>query len=205
MSDGARNWSSYTHEIMTMVGLQEAWESGVVGDDWDQRVFGKVKAWEEEQWRAGMQSKSKLRVYRRVKTELKREDYLQSSKIEGRRQMTQLRGGTNSLRVETGIWEGKQLEDRKCRQCGDGVEDEEHVLLHCNLYDDLRREMMEDRRMHAHVYNGWWNDDNSMEWMVEYMLAGGKWEERGGCNVSRDKDEASMEYMKKVMSRRKRC
>ena len=42
MSDGARNWSSYTHEIMTMVGLQEAWESGVVGDDWDQRVFGKV-------------------------------------------------------------------------------------------------------------------------------------------------------------------
>ena len=41
--------------------------------------------------------------------------------------------------------------------------------------------------------------------MSEYLLAGGKWEERDGYNVSRDKDEAAMEFMKKVMRRRKRC
>ena len=67
--------------------------------------------------------------------------------------MTRFRGGTNSLRVETGRWEkrpdggrGLALQARWCQQCYSGVEDEVHVLLHCGLYADLRDELKE--RMH---------------------------------------------------------
>ena len=41
--------------------------------------------------------------------------------------MTQLRGGTNELRIEEGRWRRERLEKRICLMCGSGrVEDERH-------------------------------------------------------------------------------
>ena len=49
--------------------------------------------------------------------------------------LTEMRGGTNLLRVELGRWKGEQLEERTCSFCAMGlVEDEPHALLECSAY-----------------------------------------------------------------------
>ena len=48
------------------------------------------------------------------------------------------RMGVAPLRIETGRYEGLEEENRLCFHCKDKVESEEHVLLHCPAYQDLR-------------------------------------------------------------------
>ena len=47
------------------------------------------------------------------------------------------------IRLETGRYERLQVEQRTCFQCVDNVETEEHVLLMCPLYDDLRLKLFD--------------------------------------------------------------
>ena len=50
------------------------------------------------------------------------------------------------LKIETGRFLGLNVEDRLCQVCDqNAVENEIHFLLHCTLYDDLRRAMIERR------------------------------------------------------------
>ena len=120
-------------------------------------VKEKVWEWEEAHWKEGMASKSKLRLYRRVKEELKLEEYLASENSEGRRQMVMFRGGSGDLRIETGRWEGHRgtpllVEERVCKLCHDGVEDEEHVLMKCSLYNDWREGLKGERGLQIHQW-----------------------------------------------------
>ena len=50
------------------------------------------------------------------------------------------RCGVAPLRIETGRYENKPLEERKCPFCDD-IESEIHVIFNCNLYDDFRAEL----------------------------------------------------------------
>ena len=52
--------------------------------------------------------------------------------------MRNLGWGVAPLRIETGRYEGLEEENRLCFHCKDKVESEEHVLLHCPSYQDLR-------------------------------------------------------------------
>ena len=61
----------------------------------------------EEEWQAKINQKSKLRLYRKLKSRLVLEDYVVELDREKRRQFTMLRGGTNKLRIETGRWRGE--------------------------------------------------------------------------------------------------
>ena len=64
-----------------------------------------------------------------------------------RRLIAANRSGTNWLRVETGQWNKEKLEDRVCRMCSSAsVEDEEHFLLHCEVYESQRRRMVDEIR-----------------------------------------------------------
>ena len=78
-----------------MVGLE---------DESEREECGKVV--EESSWRVSMLSKRKLRVYRVFKEKLCFERYLESEEVEGRRELTRFRGGTNRLRIEMGRREG---------------------------------------------------------------------------------------------------
>jgi hypothetical protein len=95
---------------------------------------------EEEEWRKKMEESSKLRTYRTIKTELVSEEDLKIEDEEGRRQIARIRSGTNNLRFETGRHEGLEREIRKCWFGGNEMEDEEHFLLKCKMYIDLRRD-----------------------------------------------------------------
>ena len=72
---------------------------------------------EEEDWTDRMKEKSKLRLYRKIKTRLVLEDYLTEFDREKRRQLTMIRGGTNNLRIERGRWVGEREEERVCNVC----------------------------------------------------------------------------------------
>jgi hypothetical protein len=41
------------------------------------------------------------------------------------------------LRIETGRYENKNVNERVCFVCHEQIEDEKHVLLDCSLYADL--------------------------------------------------------------------
>ena len=97
---------------------------------------------EEREWREEMQKKSKLRMYRKIKTNLVLEDYVTELERSKSRQLTMLRGGTNNLRIETGRRIGEKVEERVCNVClCNEVEDEKHFILQCYMYVKQRVEM----------------------------------------------------------------
>ena len=82
---------------------------------------------------------NKLRVYRQFKHSFNTEQYmLINMPISARSAYAKFRCGVAPIRVETGRYEHLPLESRTCVCCPTEVENEEHVLLVCPLYDDIR-------------------------------------------------------------------
>ncbi len=57
--------------------------------------------------------------------------------------MAKFRAGVAPLRLETGRYENTDEVDRVCFQCAVIIESEEYVILHCPLFDDLRKVMFD--------------------------------------------------------------
>ena len=55
-------------------------------------VCEKIQSFEEKEWRERIWNNKKLTWYRRIKNNLKFEDYLQDEWVQGRRILCQLRG-----------------------------------------------------------------------------------------------------------------
>jgi len=83
--------------------------------------------------------KNKLRSYCLFKSQFETESYctLVLSRFH-RASLAKFRCGVAPLRVETGRYENIPFDSRICPVCTSGVETETHVLLTCNLYDDIR-------------------------------------------------------------------
>ena len=61
------------------------------------------------------------------------------------------RCGVAPLRIETGSYENKNVNERVCFICHDQIEDEKHVLLDCPLYADLRESLFNEvKRSNVH-------------------------------------------------------
>ncbi len=85
----------------------------------------------EKTWRDTIGFKPKLRTYCTFKTEFVLENYLQGYMPRHERSLlVQFRSGTMPLRIETGRWQGKPLQERLCLVCNTGiVEDEFHFSV----------------------------------------------------------------------------
>ena len=84
--------------------------------------------------------RNKLRIYRLFKTEFKTETYLYCLMTKRhRRSYAKFRCGVAPLRLEMGRYEGLTESERSCFNCDGVIENEEHVLLECPLYEDLRQ------------------------------------------------------------------
>ncbi|KAL9977135.1 hypothetical protein ACROYT_G014508, partial [Oculina patagonica] len=60
--------------------------------------------------------------------------------------ITKLRLGVHSLRIQTGKYENAgaptPVEERKCLVCKENhIEDEQHFLMYCKGYNDVRKEL----------------------------------------------------------------
>jgi hypothetical protein len=53
------------------------------------------------------------------------------------------RYGVAPLRIETGRYKRLQINEHTCFHCVNEVESEEHVLLSCPVYSDLREQLFE--------------------------------------------------------------
>jgi hypothetical protein len=140
---GGKNWVSHTEDLLRELKLEEYWEKQEVKEserEWNVMLRIKLHTREEREWREKVEAMDKLRTYTTIKTKLISEEYLKMEDEEGRKQMARIRSGTNDLRIETGRHEGLERNARKCWFGCDETEDEEHFLMKCKMYADLRRE-----------------------------------------------------------------
>ena len=73
-----------------------------------------------------------------------------------RSNLGQIRMRSHSLEIEKGAWAGIPRADRLCSVCNDmnAIEDEEHVLLRCSAYTQIRQKfssLLKDKRDIWHV------------------------------------------------------
>ena len=124
----------------------------------------------DEQWRQRVRAPmsvhgtggNKLRTYARFKAEVGKEAYLSTNMKGATRQLLcRFRMGIAPLQIELGRRHRQPDPDsRACRVCGVATEDEEHFLMTCPLYDELRATMLANIRVglasrHKSLLRGW--------------------------------------------------
>ena len=190
----AGSWSQGTRWILEEYGLEEAWQeqdTGGTWKEWADKVDAAVEAKDAKQWKEECERKVKLEGYRNVKTERGTARYLTAHDQMGRCLMARLRGGTNWLRIEQGRYVGEDREERTCRVCGQGIEDERHFLGVCTGYSTLRKEAEEELRGKMD-----WKDGVDREDQWEEVFRG------GGGNIGMI--EVVMRYIKGAVAHRER-
>ncbi|XP_078346867.1 uncharacterized protein LOC144632140 [Oculina patagonica] len=86
-------------------------------------------------------------THKEVKKDYQLEEYLTTVKNPAHRiSITKLRLGVHSLRIQTGKYENAgasiPVEERKCLVCKENrIEDEQHFLMYCKRYNDVRKEL----------------------------------------------------------------
>ena len=82
---------------------------------------------------------TRLRFYKKIKNEFVRENYLDTVGFVHRRTIAKFRCSDHVLEIEKGRHKGTPRHERLCTMCHNGqVEDEEHFLFSCNIYNSLK-------------------------------------------------------------------
>ena len=83
--------------------------------------------------------RNELRTYRMYKQDYVLEDYVKlQMPIKHRTAFAKFRCGVAPLRLETGRYENIAENQRICPLCRSAIENEIHVLFHCNAYQSIR-------------------------------------------------------------------
>ena len=86
--------------------------------------------------------RNKLRTYAQFKTTLVQELYVSEILNRNHRSaIAKFRLGIAPIRLETGRYEGLPETERLCPLCQIEIENEEHVLIKCSFYDDIRNDL----------------------------------------------------------------
>ena len=82
---------------------------------------------------------ARLLFYKKIKTEFKMESYFETLRFENRRAIAKLKCSDHALEIEKGRHKEKPRHERICTLCHNGqIEDEEHFLFSCRIYNTLR-------------------------------------------------------------------
>ena len=86
---------------------------------------------------------NKLRTYKMFKHSYETESYVKCHILSRTRRsaLAKFRCGVAPLRIETGRYEMIPYGERYCFNCEYKIESEEHVLLECPIYNDIRSEL----------------------------------------------------------------
>ena len=111
-----QNWCSHTEALLKEIGLTNVWESENLGSKgvWETRVRDHIQKAQEKQWLAAAKKSKKLKVYRKVKSSLVREEYLMHKNVNGRTALARIRSGEHCLAINTGRWSGEERSNRVC-------------------------------------------------------------------------------------------
>ena len=101
-----------------------------------------------QHWAHSKSNTSKLTFYDNVKSDFDQESYLNDvTNFTARSALTKLRISAHDLKIETGRYSLLPREERSCEWCKlvtstNYIENENHVLLECDLYASLRSEFL---------------------------------------------------------------
>ena len=97
---------------------------------------------------------NKLQSYQSFKTRIQMEPYYLLSDRELRRAVAKFRCSDHSLRIETGRRENITPDERKCLVCTSScVENEQHFLVDCQEYSDIRKEFFNMVQQEVPLFN----------------------------------------------------
>ena len=104
--------------------------------------------------------RNKLRTYRLFKTSFGTSHYVKDSHLTGaqRSAMAKMRCGVAPIRLETGRYENLNENERICPMCNSGaIESEEHVMISCSLYNDVRNDLFNTAQSENSDFNAFSN------------------------------------------------
>jgi len=119
----------------------------------------------EIDWKEEIKTKPKLRTFCTFKTEFGTEKYLTFNLERYERSLlAQLRIGILPLHIETGRYVGTPPQDRVCLLCNNNqVEDENHFLFDCKLYDEFRSKLVDHVKLENPDFN---NHPTDVKWKI---------------------------------------
>ena len=136
------NWAREIEHLLCQHGFAYAWfNQGVENEKLFLTLFSqRLKDNYLQHWYSSVETCSKLKIYRYIKTSYEKERYIDVLNIRKFRHCyAQFRTGVHDLEVEKGRCRNLPLEDRLCRVCSENVvEDEYHFVLKCIEYADIR-------------------------------------------------------------------
>ena len=94
----------------------------------------------------------KLGLYSKVKQNFQREPYLHLPSFRDRQIISKIMCSSHKLQIERGRHLNIPREDRLCKLCNmNKVEDEEHFMLECPTYNQLRKDTIDDFDNYASI------------------------------------------------------
>ena len=126
-------WQILTKHTLESIGIESEGEI----DNIQKEVFEKLKEkFHRESFAEINSEQSKLRTYAKLKTETGFEDYLKSvENIMDRTAITKIRLSNHDLMIEKGRHQGLVLDERLCPFCKNTIENEQHFLINCEIFN----------------------------------------------------------------------
>ena len=133
-----RNWSSDIKYVCNLLNINDVYDRKLCCDM--SVVENGLHLVNSEQWMNDVNSKPKLRTYKRFKLDIGIEDYVKYNMSRKHRSLfSQFRFGILPLFVETGRFNNTPLTERICEFCNrNSIEDEFHFLIECDNYNEFR-------------------------------------------------------------------
>ena len=111
---------------------------------------------------------NKLRTYRKFKNIFKLEPYLINCNKQQRQIMTKFRVSAHNLNIERGRYIGLKVEERLCKLCYAGIEDEEHFLINCPTLHNTRKHYFDLIKRNCHNFVSL-NSEQKLSWLMIYI------------------------------------
>ena len=165
-NNSCRNWNFRARKQFQKYNVQENYqilhyiEPNYICSLIEDKVFEDfVQKWHSDLNRNSARSctgGNKLRTYRLMKNDFHAEPYcfeIMSRKHRG--SLAKFRSGTVPIKIETGRYQNLDLSERVCFHCASCIEDEEHVLMVCPIYEDLRMSLVSEAMLVNPAFGGY--------------------------------------------------
>ena len=133
-------WCSQIDSLCEMLGINHVFLNLLTLNI--KEIERKLFEYTENLWLERLTTFPKLRTYTKFKNKYTLENYVLSPTLskQERSAFAQFRCGILPIRVETGRFRNEHLHERVCIFCENNcIEDEEHFLVKCPLYSNLRK------------------------------------------------------------------
>jgi len=168
-NSSVKNWVFRVNCFMSSIGMQHIC---LVNEHLHQEVLLDVDTvlseYYEQIWRTAVNrvgavrgnGRNKLRTYRLFKSDIGSEQYVNIRNRHHRSALAKFRSGTAPIAIELGRHNGVQYHNRLCTLCkSNNIEDELHILVHCNFYEDIREDLYNDCEQIDHNFRNLSNVD----------------------------------------------